>query len=1719
MPSKGSQPKVDFSRRGSSPYSSGGGGVTLERRVAALYLARLLMGTTSGELEGRRVTRVAFQQAPAKPVDDLVIYADREGEVEPSLELAVAVRRAPDFVTSDAETEKLLTKFLQALRDAEIAETDLDHRLAICVAGPRTTAQQVQELADLAKHHNADSFFKLLGTPGKARNALVGRLDHLVNLIKAGLTTLGEEESVRAAERATWALLARLHVLMPRVESPDESDWGDLVNQLKPWSRDQTLAAATKLRDRLEALAARYGPKAAVVELSMLRRDIHDVLDTERHRNDHGWSELARLDQDARDAVRTEMGPGPAPSGLHLPRTAAAMELGKLIGQRGCALVYGESGVGKSALVLSQLSAEIEAEPHNLQVVFFNLRQLPSVISDLRTVVGCSVEDVLSEMSAPSRLLVIDAAEYIAETRPELLSYLLHAAKKAGVGVWVITTTEGRHAVQSTVETIFSPIIKHEISPLTNEDLEEMSAAFPQLHDLLANPHSKELLRRPVVADLLVRAGAARHPLSEADALEVVWEKLVRADGRIDRGTPDARDQIFRQLAQNQLRPDSANDLYASLDPAALDGLRRDGLLQSSSATPWQVLPEFAHELLRTFAVSRVFLAEGRPATTLLAVDSPRWALPAARMAAQVLLAAPETPEWPMVGRLESIQADFDRLAGLGHEPRWSDLPSEAVLPLPQAGAVLDGSWAQLLERDAYGLRRVLRVIQQRHRRGGLLAPMVAESVVEHLLDKGWPRNLEEKVKKLLRDWLQALVIANAPAGHELRVKLRGLIVQSVKEGDQRLAEQEAERDAELAARTPQQVRKAEEYEKQQRHMFEALTGGSQQQRSVSLPRALTRRSTMRKLALLGPDLGEEGEALLRRVIREAPNWLAPAVEEFFAGRSIASYQPSLLVELIEAYYLIPGLDSYNAYAASFFMDGIRDHDPHSWDYAGPLAAYNRGPFFDMFATVPLPESAACLNRILNHAAKVRAVMLQYEPGDPTEPLVDDQAYRQVLSITGEPRAYIGDSNMWLWYRGTGVGPYPCMSALQALEIACERFVDAGFSLSHLATVLLKDCENLAMPALIVGLLVRYLDRAEANLDPFLSEPLIWRLEFERVAAESSIFAASSEEVHAPDRRQWSLREAAMTLVLSAEGDRIDELRGLGERLIARARQLEGGDESEVKAGGGGPSMSMELAAVHSWASALDRNSYSVAQHENGFVIHQAVAEDVQQVLEPGNEALGRGQQALDLFLRYALKRQNLAGAPDVSLAELQSDLETSRKLLAKPLAAGPSRPLDASVVVAAGALEVFFIAGESIPSEDLLWSAQLLAEVAVFFARAPEQSEFRGNVYPQGADRSAARGVPLLFLPAAAQLRVALAGSGFTETDLADAARWLISRSPDEVRLFYAMAMDSTWRAPCDDANPAICHHGRAIDLLEDSVRKCVRGESMILRLEGPLEHALAAIVDDKIIVPILNPAIRAFGMAANTPNCCRERAEMLFTRLVEAHRRGMVAFGRRYNFRASDTLVAARALLVEVANGKEDLLRAHVKHYVDADGLLAELLQALAASAEENRTAADAARRMWPRLIDQVLDLVEAGRRACGHRHFGSGALAALIPNLAYEPAYLRRELEGEPIDWPNVLAWRRQVDRWLPSAAGNASCVDSLVRRLDSLEEADQAAVGLPWIEVLVEGGPEEMASNSWHLPDWLRKLQPHVHGTEHLPVWRRIVDMLVVAGDTRVAELSD
>ena len=71
-------------------------------------------------------------------------------------------------------------------------------------------------------------------------------------------------------------------------------------------------------------------------------------------------------------------------------------------------------------------------------------------------------------------------------------------------------------------ERLEAPVTGFSVVGLNDTEVEEVVEAFSELRNLAANPRSRELLRRPVVIDLLLRGGVSGIPLSDAEAMEAM---------------------------------------------------------------------------------------------------------------------------------------------------------------------------------------------------------------------------------------------------------------------------------------------------------------------------------------------------------------------------------------------------------------------------------------------------------------------------------------------------------------------------------------------------------------------------------------------------------------------------------------------------------------------------------------------------------------------------------------------------------------------------------------------------------------------------------------------------------------------------------------------------------------------------------------------------------------------------------------------------------------------------------------------------------------------------------------------------------------------------------------------------------------------------------------------------------------------------------------------
>ena len=1709
---------------GMSPYATGGGGVTFERKVAVQYLAQLLVGDSAVEFgDGRCAVSVAFQQAPDHPVDDLVVCAARPEELQPSWEIALEVRRSPNLVVSDESTQGLIRKFVRALIDGQ---TDgMERRLGLVVSGPQAHAQQLRKLADhAAAQMDAPGFFTLVRTPNRFDAGIRNRLCHLEKLVEHALKNLGvaEPDTALVWER-TWQLLSRLVVLMPRLESPDETDWSAVENGLVAVARTSDLEGASRVLDRLVALASEYPPKSARVDLTLLRRDAHEVLDLTVRRHNQGWSALDHLHEMALEPVRDEIATNDKARRLSLDRSNATRELVATVSDSAAVLVNGDSGVGKSALTLLTLTAADAADPEGAQALCINLRHVPKLTLDFEDKLGCPLSTLLRELSAPQRVLFVDAADAVTEGMEDAFRYLVDAAVESQVKVIAVTSIDSVQVVRDILTDRFGAgVAEYAVKPLADTELDEIVASFPELNSLSANPRSRDLLRRLVVVDLLVRGRLTGVPVSDADAMREVWSGLVRRHERSERGHPDARESVLLRLADLSLSGSERLGVVSGLDTPAMAGLRQDGLLQESLENPFTIGPDFAHDEVRRYAVARLLLAEGDPASRILSAGAPRWALGAARLACQVLLNEPDTVATPLRGRFAALQASFNGLVTEGHGARWGDVPSEALITLADPGEVLRDAWPKLRADDDAGLRRLARLVDQRLRDdNGIVNPVAIEPIIELLLEDSTPWQPGEYASDLLREWLGGHAFAGTPSGHPLRILLGERLVEACAAGDRRLVEQREAAAAASAARTPEDIERMRRIAESHPELFSEIGhGGCRRRQRPDVPGECRDEVFLEILALLGPDLGDDGAAILRRVARDAPSWLAPAIEETFTGLALSQYRPGLLAQLTEAYYLDDESDGYDSYDY-----GIRPHR------AGllPHAAWHLGPFIWLFRT-DFRGGVAALNRLLNHAALTRARTLArlnsmgHSLGD-----MDVGQYQADLEITGTSRLYVGDDHVWMWYRGTGVGPYPCMSALQALEHMCNQLIKAGIPIRTLVPLLLDGCKNLAMVGLVVGMLVRHLEAADDLLDSYIAEPLIWSHEFRRVGSEYSMLTADSDGIEAPERRNWSLRDAAMFMALRADGERAASLRALGETLVERARRSIGqGQDADAapEEANRSEDIELQLARVIVWASSLDRDKFQFYETPDGLRVQASPPAEAIQALRHGDENLERMQEEVRLTSRYFFKH-NEVGSEAIESDELTADIASARKLLENPPSLLSAHgPLDVPALVAGAALDTYLLGRVDIPDDALVFAADTVLRVSEGEA-PPRPLEFEETYFAQGADRSAARVLPLLLVPAATHLRAVVDGADGSATfKRASAAGLKLAQAvANEVRLHLARGLDHLWATTCVQDKP--CHHQAGWQIVTETMRDCAlggwipdAGVRSVTVLDEPLAESLANTADDSILPSRLDASIRALAPAATANICVSTSARDLLTALLAAQRRSLLNYeNNNMDQRGTHSLVGARALLTLAQHGDDTAIYEHINAYADNSALLGNLLYALSAAAEETPDCAATARRIWPSVVRHVLDLHSRGHVKFPEDFHGEMALAALMPNAAYEAQYLYREIQEKPIEWWEPMAQRPEVESWLTPALGNARCVDQLIGFLGVLKLEDQARVGLPWVATLVLTNPGHIVEGSFRLADWLIDTRCAAVTADLSNRWQQVVDALVVEGVTRLAPYSE
>lgn len=851
--------------------------------------------------------------------------------------------------------------------------------------------------------------------------------------------------------------------------------------------------------------------------------------------------------------------------------------------------------------------------------------------------------------------------------------------------------------------------------------------------------------------------------------------------------------------------------------------------------------------------------------------------------------------------------------------------------------------------------------------------------------------------------------------------------------------------------------------------------------------------------ALLGDDLEQQDRDLLVGVAADRPGFLADVVEDVSVARALAGSNPKLLAELALAYYRADRRDRYAGWAD----DGVRGHT-HVAGFGVPPAAWYFGPFWALLQA-DLPLGLATINALLDHAVAEGSA----------------QPTRSWDLLGTGPRDYFGDESTYTWYRGMGVCPAPCTSALLAVERLADASVHVGVPVPRVASHLLASTTALPMVALVVGFVVRHVGAVTDELDDILATPELWDLEIARATYEHTgmLMQYDEHDVAGRDRRRWSLRDVAMSLVANAKLDADDaalqRLERVRERLLAAA-EADGRLTVSVR-------MNAGFLVADSYSLQLLPDVTVAVQYDEPADVTAELAEE--------RVRLARVETVLGLSNRYHLRLTPPHGndPPDIGADRLVADLASVRSLGDTPL---DDREYQAGVAVAAAVVRAaargIDLAAAGMPLDGILWAASVVLGAAEAETQHPLAIE--ESLYSSGADRVAASAVTSLLRSGFADTLAACGADASMDAEdmqyVATALTGLATSRFHEVRRFVALALGEVWAEPCHDLL-GTCLHRRAWTAVEEAAVHVAfapwhDGRRDYTRLHAPVVEALLSADEKDLARPRLSAALAMAARACTSAACLAADAVPLRDALLDAWARTSVHYGHEgYSTRPEEHVLVADALLA-AADADPELLPRAISLLGGLTEATSDLLDACCTAAAYSRERRHQIGRAWPSLMASVLDHpapAEPDTRRQGSRE-RSNVVAALIPSprpVMFDKdmdATIRAAADG----WPRVADLAALIDRWLPLAAGSGRAVDNLVRLLRTAPLDEQIDRGLPWIRSLVVR-PGRTVTDSFTVVGWLESIRGSgrlAEGSRHH--YDVVVDALATAGSLAAQQLQ-
>jgi len=1099
---------------GASPAVTGPAGPLFEGQVGAYYLLSMLAGGEPRGLPGTTVTRIEFQRASDRPLDDVIVYAT-DGQGRPAV-LEVQVKRTIDFTASDAVFRALVA---QVARAAAKPDFDTQH-YELAVATERTSTKIERSYQEaLSWTRELDSAEKFFGRLNQKRLAN-SDMRKFVENFRANLELAGAPHD----DAVVWRILRRFQILVFDFNQEGSSTEILVRARCGMLLAPEEAAKAGAFWQTLVGLTLESASKGG----EKTQTQIRETLANEYRYRFAGDRQLANARAALEEAsfgalldISSQVGSVRIDRAAHVANVYASLDKGRYVEIRG------GPGVGKSA-VLKHVAEQISHEAR--VIVLSQARTLPHGWASLRYTLGCTVSarDFLSDLASDGgAVLFIDGVDTFAneDTKTTVRDLVRAAASVPNFSVVVTARSDFGNEEPSWLPNEAldalgrAPAVM--IDGLDAGEIDQLSEGDPSLAFLLADNHPAREVTRNLfrLARLVGRPAETPVPASEAAMAQQWW--TTGDDGEQGRRE---RTRLLRKLAEQSLKSSGPFDTRAEPVEAVQSLIK--------SATLRELKPEqlvFHHDVLHDWAlgcllhdepafIDHLPLARPAPETLVRGVEI------AARLAIETSM---DDTEWAaLLARLSQpvIHGSWRRAVLL------SLVRSEIGL------SVLDRASQSLLGDKGKLLKEVLRLTfavdsqpgSQAYASTGIKLPSLADLLIPaapswltlilwtHTHIKQIPNEVIPDLADFYSRWVMAMLGQDPITPHLLAHLYRWLV--------------EVE-----AALHPDH--------------FTGLRRPFGLEMSLENERELEASLRLNFLVFCrrAPELAEK---YLRSVAARRPG--DQIAEEIMKFRGTAAQAAPAALADLTLRTLIPPDDDED------FGSPTRDHGPFGIGDASYFpASPNQGPMLELLTYAP-EQGLRVVRELMSHA--VRHYAGDRDPGE-----------NAIVIRFPEGECKFPWLDCYNWSHGGGYSSI-ATSTLMALEAWGHKRIEEGETPETvLADILDIDATPTAFLMVAVDLLISHWPKTASAALPFLAAPELLSIDRERYAQDISLFRdpaakepagmSSIKNLQSRLSRRMSLDELIGRYVRD-EPPLLPQLRASLSEAAARAGTPTDGDDS-----------------------------------------------------------------------------------------------------------------------------------------------------------------------------------------------------------------------------------------------------------------------------------------------------------------------------------------------------------------------------------------------------------------------------------------------------------------------------------------------------------------------------------------------------------------------------